>query len=296
MRVSMPMFTTQSFPLVIVPSMTKAWLPFSTASASMSARSKRSPAPAPGPSKAIAPSPAWTLSRAPGIESVTSSKSNLSLPSPPTRMSAKQAARERVAVALTTQGVGAVAAEQNVDAVAAEQPVVVVEPAEGIGPAVAGQQVGLAVARSVDVAGAGQRQMFEVRAEGVADAREDFVDAGLRIPELLIRRVADVVDNVGVILVAAVHEVGAGSTVEHVLADVAEQAVAAAEPGEDIVVDSPSITLSPELPVPLTFPRPISVRFSMLALSVKLTLEKTKSTPPSGAPTVSLTVSPMLST
>ena len=90
----------------------------------------------------------------------------------------------------------------------------------GVGPGVAEQGVVEGVAGAVDVARPGQLQVFDVRAEGEADAAVDLVGArvlGLR------HRVAGVVHGVGVVPHPARHGVRARAAVEAVAAAAARQ-------------------------------------------------------------------------
>ncbi|CAF0856079.1 unnamed protein product [Rotaria sp. Silwood1] len=88
---------------------------------------------------------------------------------------------------------------------------------------VAGDDVGQAVAGGVDVGAAGQRQVLEVGGQRPADAGVDGVVAAAG---LLVDRVADVVDDVGVVSRAAHQHVGASAAVQHVVAAVAGDGVA----------------------------------------------------------------------
>ena len=99
----------------------------------------------------------------------------------------------------------ALAADQVVGAAAAIQRVVA---------GIAGDRVGTGVARAVDVAAAGQRQILDVRAENEADARLHEVGA---LAGVLGDRVA-AVDDVDVVARAADQSVGAGAAVQRVVA------------------------------------------------------------------------------
>ena len=74
----------------------------------------------------------------------------------------------------------------------------------------------------VSVAGAGEDEPFEVRAERVVQRALDGVGAGAR---RLGHEVAGIVDDVGIVAEAAVHGVGAGAAVEDVGGDVADEVV-----------------------------------------------------------------------
>ena len=120
-------------------------------------------------------------------------------------------------------GVVAGAAAHGVVAGAAVQHVVAGAAAEHVVAAVAGQRVVEGVAGGVDGAGAGQRQVLDVGAERVADARLHRVGAFAWPLPSPCRRAAS--DHVGVVAGAADHGVVAGAAVEHVVAGVAGERV-----------------------------------------------------------------------
>ena len=116
------------------------------------------------------------------------------------------------------------ATHHRVDACAAVERVVT---------AVAGDDVGIAVAGAVDVGAAGQGQVVDIGAEREADRRLHRVGAFV---ERLGHHVADVVDHVGVVAGAADQRVRASAAVERVVAVAAEHDVHAAGAG-DLVGD-----------------------------------------------------------
>ena len=88
--------------------------------------------------------------------------------------------------------------------------------------AVPGERVVEGVAGGVDGAGAGERQVLHVGAEGVADARLYRVGAGIGC---LGDRIAGRVDDIRVVAGTASHGVIAGAAAEHVIAAVPGQRV-----------------------------------------------------------------------
>ena len=99
---------------------------------------------------------------------------------------------------------------------------------ERVVAAVAGDDVGIAIAGAVDVGAAGQGQVVDIGAERVADRRLHHVGA---FAESLGDRIADIIDDVGVIAEAAGHGVSAGAAVEGVVAAVAGDDVGIAVAG-----------------------------------------------------------------
>ena len=134
------------------------------------------------------------------------------------------AARQGVGAGAGPQQVGAVAAEQLIVAFESRQGVVAEQPAQHVVAVIAVDGVGQAIARAVDVAGADLQQVLQVGAQGVGQAGghpvRSAVRAGFR------DLVADVVEVVGVVAVAAGHAVGAAA---------ARQLVGAVVPGQRVV-------------------------------------------------------------
>jgi hypothetical protein len=115
------------------------------------------------------------------------------------------------------------AADELVHAGIAHQAVVAVKARQHVLGQVAGDDVGVAVARAVDRVVAGERQVVDVRAEGVGDRASHEVVA---LAGLLHDAVAELVDHVHVVARAADHLVGAGAAVERVAAGEADELVA----------------------------------------------------------------------
>ena len=123
--------------------------------------------------------------------------------------------RHHVAGVVDHVGVVAVAAGQRVRAYAA---------VEGVVAAVAGDDVGVAVAGAVDVGAAGQGQVVDVGAEREAHRRLHQVGA---FAGIFGHHVAGVVDQIGVVAGTALHGVGARAAVEDVVAAAADERVGA---------------------------------------------------------------------
>ena len=79
---------------------------------------------------------------------------------------------------------------------------------EDVAAGIAGNDVGVAVAGAVDVGAAGQGQVLDIGAERVADRRLHRVGAGAHGGGFR-HHVAGVVDDIGVVAVAAGQGVGA---------------------------------------------------------------------------------------
>ncbi len=103
---------------------------------------------------------------------------------------------------------------------------------ESIVAAVAGYRVIQFVASTVDVAGAGQNQVFDVVGEGVGNARLHDVDA---FADAFGYDVAGVIDDIGIVARAADQGIGPGATVQRVVAFQAGQGVGGAVAGENVV-------------------------------------------------------------
>ena len=88
--------------------------------------------------------------------------------------------------------------------------------------AVAEDRVCRAVAEALQVGGALQHQRLHVRRQPVVDGGEDRVVA---LAGALDHRVAGIVDEVGIVACAAAHDIGAGATVDEVVAAIAEDRV-----------------------------------------------------------------------
>ena len=125
--------------------------------------------------------------------------------------------RHRIAGRIDDIGVVAGAAGHGVVAGAAVEHVVA---------AVAGQRVVEGVAGGVDGAGAGQRQVLDVGAERVADARLHRVGA---FACSFGHGIAGRIHHIGVVAGAAAHGVVAGAAVEGVVARTTVQRIVAAE-------------------------------------------------------------------
>ena len=97
-----------------------------------------------------------------------------------------------------------------------------------VGSTVPGQHVVGGIPRSVDVAGAGQRQILHVRAERERHGALHEIDAFARI---LRHRITGAIDDVGVVACAARHAVRAGPTAEHIGAAIAGQHIGERVPG-----------------------------------------------------------------
>lgn len=122
----------------------------------------------------------------------------------------------------------------NVDVVAfvAHHPVGAPFPVERVGPRIAGDGVVERVARSVAVGGPGQRQLLDVGTERVCDRRFDRVGAAAhRLRHL----VAGIVDDVGVVAGATLHDVGALAAVQQIIAVAPDEGVVAREAGQVII-------------------------------------------------------------
>ena len=122
-----------------------------------------------------------------------------------------------VGAAAAVEGVGAGAAEQRVASAFAVQRVGAAEPGQDVVAGVAVDHVGVAVAGAVDVAVAGEDEVLERGAELVVDRGVDEVQAAGDGVVRLLGGVVDVVDEVGVVAVAAVHRVRAAPAVEDVV-------------------------------------------------------------------------------
>ena len=93
---------------------------------------------------------------------------------------------------------------------------------ERVGARIAGEDVGDGVAGAFDIAGAGEDEPFEVRAESVVQRGLDGVGA---LAGELDRDVAGIVDDIGVVAEAAGHGVGAGAAVEDIGGTIAGEIV-----------------------------------------------------------------------
>ena len=123
-------------------------------------------------------------------------------------------------------------AVQCVRAAPAVKDVVAFEAEQDIGCHVAVDGVVERVASAVVAGSAGQRQVFDILGQRVADTRLHAIGAGV---EALGDHVACGVDHVRVVAGAAFHLVGAGPAVERVIAGLAVQRVVAGVAVEDIV-------------------------------------------------------------
>ena len=143
---------------------------------------------------------------------------------------------------VSTTAVFAAVSVQRIGARIADERVVAAAAGENVVAGIAGDDVGVAVAGAVDVAAAGQGQVLDIGAERVADRRLHGVGA---LADEFRRQVAGIVDDVGIVADAAHHGVGAGATIEGVVAAVAGEdvgvtvagAVEVGGPGQGEVVD-----------------------------------------------------------
>src|SRR5262245_6562755 len=123
------------------------------------------------------------------------------------------------------------AAVERVIAAAAREYVAAARAVENIGRAIAGQRVGECVAGAVG-GGPKQDQLFEIGTERVVDRRFYAVDArasGFR------NLIADLVDDIDVVAVAAGHPIRAGVAVQRVVAVAADERVVAGAAAEHVV-------------------------------------------------------------
>ena len=135
------------------------------------------------------------------------------------------AAVERVVAVVPLQRIVVVAAEQKVVAADAEESVVAVETVEPVGAVVAGDDIGAAVAAAAH-RGPRQSEPLDIVDQAVGDAAQDEVVA---LVHVLHGKIAQFIDDVGVVAAAAAHRVDAAAAVQRVGAALAEQRVAAAE-------------------------------------------------------------------
>ncbi|MCY1289453.1 hypothetical protein D9M69_455890 [compost metagenome] len=89
------------------------------------------------------------------------------------------------------------------------------------------------IAAADEVGSSQQGQVFQIVAEAIADAGAHRVDAGVTG---LDHDIEKMVDHVGIVALAALHEVDSGATVKQVVAAVAGQDVAAAQARQDVIV------------------------------------------------------------
>ena len=109
-------------------------------------------------------------------------------------------------------------------------------------------RVGVPVAGAVEIETAGQHEILDMDRKRVADPRHDRV---VTFGRVLHDRVAEIVDDVGVVAVADPRIVSAPERPSNVLSQTL-----------------PTSVLSSPFPVPSASALPIRVRFSTLALSV----------------------------
>jgi hypothetical protein len=115
-----------------------------------------------------------------------------------------------------------VAAIEEVIAVAAFQLVVAGSTKEPVVAGVADEVVEGAVPPSVEVAGSGQSQILQVAPEGIGDGALHPV---IPLVVCLVDLIADIIDNVGVIVTSAGHEIAAGAAIQQIAAFAAEKPV-----------------------------------------------------------------------
>ena len=144
-----------------------------------------------------------------------------------------RAAHQGIGAGAGHEGVEAVAAQHQIVAALPEQEVVAGQPAQHIVPAVPGDIVAEGVAGAVDVGGERQPEILEICTQGVGDAAGDGVVLARRA--LVGDLIADIIDEIGVLALAAIHAVGAGATGEGVVAVIPRQRVVAVVAGQRVV-------------------------------------------------------------